>query len=242
MEGLDVLFRNDPHLGKDVGYSDHMVGDKAYDKNHQDHKSLYYNFGVHPLTVLLGFLQRDRTKPEGDLTIGIKEKEQQKEKKSHRHHIEYASIGASVLEMEALVVTGATSTSVQKEAKHGGEADRPHHQGCGRAERLSVYSELLKGLDDFEVAVQADQAEKQNADVHGDVEDHAYHLTESRGTTVVLISHPEGQTEREQEIGNGKVLHVHRDGVCLQGAQSEDPERQEVAKETNDGDDGVHCR
>lgn len=103
-------------------------------------------------------------------------------------------------------------------------------------------SELFQGLDDFEVAVQADQAEKQNADVHGDVENHAYHLAESRRAAVFLVSHPEGQTEGEQEIGNGKVLQVYCDGVGFQTAKSEHPKRQEVADETDDGDDGVHDR
>lgn len=229
MEGLDVLFRNDPHLGKDVGYSNHVVGDKAHEEDYQNHKSLYDNSAAHLFIALLGFLQRDRTELERDFTIGIKEKEEQKEEKSHHQHIEYASSGALVLEMEALVATGSTFISVQKEAKHCDEAEDPHHRGHGHAERPGVDSELLKGLDDFQVTVQADQAEEQNADVHGDVEDHADHLAESRRTAVFLVSHPEGQTEGEQEIGDDKVLHVHRDGVGLQGAKSEHPERQEVA-------------
>lgn len=134
MEGLRVLFRNDPHLGKDVGYPDHMVGDKAYDEDYQNHKSLDYDFGAHPFAALLGFLQRDCVEPERDFTIGIKEKEEQKEEESHRQHIEYAPAGGPVLEMEALVVTGPAFISVQKEAKHCDEANDPHHNGHGEAE------------------------------------------------------------------------------------------------------------
>lgn len=146
------------------------------------------------------------------LAVEVEEEKQHDEEGGHRGHVEGCCRGAFAPEVEAFMVTGPLPSSLKEERQHEGEVHRPNHPGGQRAAGHGVNPVFLEGTDDLQVAVQADQAEESDADVHVEVEEGPDDAAKDTGLTPVLEGDAEGQAEGQQEVGERQVPHVHSDG------------------------------
>lgn len=73
----------------------------------------------------------------------------------------------------------------------------------------SMNPKFLQGPDDLQVAVEADQAEECDADLHIEVEEGPDDVAEDQRLALALKSDAERQAEGEQQVRECQVLHVH---------------------------------
>ncbi len=216
-----------------------MVGQETQCKNGWYQESLYDD----PLfaTLCLGVTITHGHSPEflSDLHIKTKKGYIKNKEEHHCCQVYDPTDKSFAVEVEANLVTRMFLTVAWKQGHRSWNEDHPDDVACCVAPLCLLDSKDPNRLDDFQISIQTDEAEEQDAGIHVDVEKDAHHLAQIEGTFFVVVVNSQGQTHDQEGVRQGKVPHVHGHGRVCMPLKEKYVEGDGVTEQTNATDENV---
>lgn len=151
-----------------------------------------------------------------DLHIKTKKGHIKNKEEHHRCQVNDPTDSPLAVEVEANFVARMFQAVACQKGDHSGNEDYPDGVACHVAPLGLLDAEHPNRLDDFQVAIQTDEAEEQDAGIHVQVEEDAHHLAQVEGTYFVVVVNPDRQTQDQHNVCQGEVSHVYGHGrVCM---------------------------
>lgn len=209
---LDAEILDDIHLGEDVGNSDHMVREEAEREDGRHQKGPHYYLLLPALGQQVIAAKGHGAQLRTDCPVEAHEDQEEDKEQPHHHQVDGPTCWPLPMEVEADFVAGFGASLTQEEEEGAASKNHPDDAGSVAAPLYSVDSEDLDGLYDLQVAVQANEAQEDDAGIHGDVERDSHHPAEEEGALLVVVVDSKRQAQDQKQIGYGQILHIHRDG------------------------------
>lgn len=192
---LALQISNHTHLSQNVRDADHMVRHETHRENCRHQERFYDDLLFPTLSLRVAVSKGHSLEFIGDLHIKTKKSHVKKQKQHHGSQVNNSTDNSFAVEMEADLVARMFLVVACKEGAHSRDEDHPdgitHHLAPPRL----LDTKDPHGFDDFQVAIQADKTEEQDAGIHVDVKEDAHHLAQIKGSFFVVVVDTEGQTQ-----------------------------------------------
>lgn len=236
---MALKISNHVHLSQNVRDAYYMVRHETHRENSRHQESLYDDLLFSTLPLRVAISQGHRPQFVGDLHIKAKKRQVEKQKQHHSGQVNNSANNPLAVEVEADLVARMFLAEACKEGSRSRNEDHPDGITYHLAPARLLDTKDPNRFDDFQVAVQADQTEEEDAGVHVYVEEDAHHLAQIKWSFSIVVVDTQRQTQDQEGVRQRQVTHVHGHGRICVPAEEKYVEGHGVAEESGAADDDV---